>query len=195
MSTLTRKAVRTQVRDAIVELLRELVSSGDLREVRPYSGELGGKVAEDVMRALNGMAPGILVATESGIHKGVQVQRRRTHRDLGVVLYLVSTSQDTREDRADQLARIEELVLERLLGVKPEIDVGCGVFEPVSEKTLAHEPHVCIWQQDWRITVQVDRLEKPAAPITDTLGRINAPQDEDNAADPIVQVSTLITMP
>ncbi len=186
-------SVRARVRDAVIALLQDM--PGKI-PVRAYRGELGAK-EEDAMRALNGMCPGILVSIERGGFRGVQVQRRRYRWDLAIVLRLASSMQSTREDRDDELAELEDEIIARLTGALPALDglVPVGHLEPVSDEVWVHTPEVCIWEMVWKLTVEVELAEKPAAPITETLGRINAPQDEDNAADPIVQVSTLITIP
>lgn len=189
-------SVRSAVRDSIVELLKGLEGAGVVRTVRPYAGELGGEEADDVMEALNGIAPAILVAVEQGAYRGIDVRRRSYRRDLSIVLYLVSTLQTKPEARDDQLGEIEDRVLALLTGAKPELGalaVPHGHLEPVSEEVMVHDPTVCIWRQRWQITAQAELAEPPAPNVAQVDGKLNAPSEDDNAGDPIVQASTLIT--
>lgn len=189
------KAVRSRIRDAFVAMLSDLKLEGRKVHVRPYNGELGAKDADQVMQALNGLSPGILVATERGSYKGISTHRRRYRRDVSVVLYMVSTSQGAREDRADELAQLEDMVLARLTGVAPDglADVAHGVLEPISEDVMAHDATVCIWKQEWSLTVECNLAERPSATITETVGGLKAPPEEDQAVSPLVQVTNLIT--
>lgn len=192
-------AVRTRVRDAVLARLKVLEgssSAGAVRTVRAYAGELGGEDADDLMATLNGIAPAILVAVEKGAFRSIQVQRRKYRRDLAVVLYLVSVLQSKPEARDEQIAEIEDAVLALLTGLKLELAgdvVPHGVLEPVAEDVMVHDATVCIWRQHWMVTVEAELAAAPAPNVVEVLGGLNAPSEEDNAGDPIVQVSTLIT--
>lgn len=190
--------IRTRVEDAVVELLRDLEQKRILAAVRPYAGELGAQEPEDVMRVLNGKTPGVLVATTSGRFRGVDARRRRWRRELEVHLYLINNFPSSKEDRVRRAAAgiyaLEDLALARLCGAKLELgdDVAAGHLEPVSEEVLVHTPDVCIWRQVWSITVEVDREDALEPDITEYLGKVNLPSEDDNAADPIVQVQNTV---
>ncbi len=191
-------AVRTQVRDAVIALLQPLKTAGTVAVVRKYAGELGGDEADDVMRALNGCAPGVLVAVEQGAYRGVDVRRRKYRRDLAIVLYLVSVSQANPEARDEQLAEVEDAILALLSGANPTIGTGetvvpHGVLVPQAEEVMVHDATVCIWRQRWQITVDAALAETPAQNVAQVVGSLNAASEDDNAGDPLVQVTNLIT--
>jgi hypothetical protein len=187
-------AVRTQVNEAIVAMLAGLAGGGLVRTVRSYEGELGHEDVEDVLRTLSGIAPAILVAVEQAAFRGVDVRRRTYRRDLLIVLYMVSVSQKTPEARGDELAQIEDAVLAILLGAKPLlVGIPCGVLVPVSGDVMAHDPTICIWRQLWQIAVESELAELPAPNVVEVDGSLNAPSDGDHAADPLLQVSDLVT--
>lgn len=195
------RSVRTRLEDAVVAVLDDLVGAGGmLRTVRPYAGELaagGASKPEAVMQALNGLAPGILVTTERGVFKGMSSNRRIYHRDIEVVLYLVSTNQASREDRVrgeNEIYEIAEAALVRLTGLRPDLgaDVDCGHFEPTSEEVIVLDPIFAIWRQSYLITVEVERVFPPAADITEVRGRVNAPSDDDPAGNPLITLTNVL---
>lgn len=192
-------SVRKAIEDAIIVQLGDLVTGGKVRTVRPYSGELAKGEAEDVMKALNGLAPGILVSTTHGGYRGIAVNRRRVRRDIDIPLYLVNVSQSSPEDRVrgdGGIYELEDLVLERLTGVKLDLGavvVPIGHLEPIAVEVKAHDTNACIWVQTWRITVEAEQRDAPAPNVTQVVGSLNAPSEQDSAGNPIVQVSNLIT--
>jgi hypothetical protein len=197
---MTRSA-RARLEDAVADALGDLVGADGILTVRPYAGELaaGGQARpEAVMQALNGLAPGILVTTERGVFKGMSTNRRVYHRDIEVVLYLVSKNQRSREARTrgeNEIYEIAELALSRLTGFVPDLgpDVAVGHFEPTSEEVIVFDPTFAIWRQSYLVTVEIERVRPPAPEVTEVLGRVNAPADDDGAADPLIGVSNLIS--
>jgi hypothetical protein len=191
-------SARADIEDAVIALLKDMVRPGGVQTVRHYAGEMGVDTAEDVMAALGGAAPGILVTTDRGLYKGITVQRDRYRRDVEVVLYLVSVSQSTREARLrgpNQLYELADATVGRLTGVKPLPGEGCGHLEPVSEEVVAHTPVIAVWRQSWMVTVESELAEAPAADVTEVAGRVadEAEEEPEDEAAPIVRVSNLIT--
>jgi hypothetical protein len=190
-------AVRAMLEDAVVTLLQDLVAPLGIRTIRAYAGEMGTGTAEDMMRALNGLAPGILVSTDRGTYKGISVHRDSYHRDIELVLYLISSVQSTREDRLrgdNQIYEMADAILSRLIGIKPDLgsDVSCGHLEPVGEEEIVHSPQIAVWRQNWLITVEAELAEQPSADVTETLGRIGS-EDEATPTAPACGVSNLIS--
>jgi len=186
--------VRTQVENAVIALLKDLETSRKVRTVRPYNGELAAPKSEDILRALNGQLPGILVATENGEYHGVQVQRRCYRREIEIALYLVSGSQNAREERtrgANQIYAMEDAAFARLAGVKPVLDeaVAVGHLVPVSEQVIGHDPVVCAWKQTWRLMVEVERLEPAAPAVTEAVGELVVPAEAEEPTQVAVRVS------
>jgi hypothetical protein len=183
--------------DQVIGRLALLLPAG-VRAIRPYNGELS-KPAADALQALNGLAPGILVSTTQGTFHGIAANKRRIRRKLDVLLYLLSVKASSPEDRARAPGQVYDLLdrtLKRLIGFKPDfggLATPTGLMEPTLEEVMAHDATACIWKQHWDVVVEMERDEEPAPNVTLVDGSLNAPSEQDNAGDPIVQVSNLIT--
>lgn len=194
-------SVRTAVEDAVIDLLEDLRSPSGVKVVKPYAGEMGTGKPEDITRALNGVSPGILVATERGQFQGISVARNRYRREIEISLYIVTSGQRSREARQrgdNQIYEIVDSVLSRLIGVKPDLGldddaVAVGHLEPVSEDVLLHDPVLLVWKQTWAITVECQLAEPPAPDVTEVVGSMAPPLVDGGDLGPVVGASTLIT--
>lgn len=101
-------SLRKQVEDAVIARLAPLLrptlsggtSTGYLKAIKEYAGELAGKELADLKDKLAGQTPGLLVATGRGAYDEVSARRARARKNLDVEILVVSSNMRGLSERA-----------------------------------------------------------------------------------------------
>ena len=192
---------RTMVERAILALLETLtIRQGRyLQRLDHYNGEIGSEDAlEDIVGALQGNVPAVLIQTASASYDSTSIARSRLKATIQVEILLISAHMRSRESRnvGDEasvndpksdpgiyqiIADVRSVLCSRPLGVQ-----SAQMLVPVTEQVVIQTPQLSAWVMRYSIDYRFDQtVVAPGTVIESVLARHNL--DDSAPVNPVAE--------
>jgi len=182
--------IRAQIEDAVVKLLKQLAP--EVRNVRPYAGDLAALELDELRRELGGGVPLILVRTMQGAVTDQRLDRRTASKTLRLEVTVVASS--ARSEQAGTRGAPRQVgayaVLEAaehlLMGAELKIDDVARVTWAAEEQVAETAAEFSIWRSHYEVQHTI-RGTRPALEEFETFrAQMNLPSDDDQTENPLV---------
>lgn len=191
---------RTMIERALLAALEPLSvrQGGYLARLDLYSGELGAGSLDDILTALGGLVPAVLLQTSGSVYRSTSVRRKSTIETITIEVAVASAHLRSQEARVsgDELSvsdptadpGVHRIIADvrRLLHGQDIGVAGAGVIEIVSDQPVMQAPQLTAWVLRFEVDYRYDAPEpaRVLGPITTIEHRGNL--EDSDAVNPVV---------